>query len=147
MAFEGVREFLQSKAGRWVALGAVGVGLGAGAFSLVSNVGATDAVANARQRVLVDASTGKTFTYELQPGDVFPVRAPSGQQTGFPAESCYWTKDGQVKPEPTYVLLNRHRNQPGPTFCPDCGRLVTENNPGPMPGQAPPPTKAEFEKR
>ena len=76
-----------------------------------------------------------------------PAKAPSGGNTGYPSEKCYWTKDGKIKTEPTYVLLNIYKNSSEPTFCPDCGRLVVSHNPAPVAGRSAPPTKGEYQKR
>ena len=57
----------------------------------------------------------------------------SGKKTGVPAEACYWTADGGTKKNPTWVLLNELAGKPGPTFCPDCNRLVVGHNPAPGP--------------
>ena len=96
-----------------------------------------------RDHVLVDAETGKPFNHELLAGETYPVDAPSGKKAGYPCETCYWTVGGQVKKDPTYVLLNSTVHKPGATFCPDCGRLVIANNPKPANGSPPPPTKAQ----
>ena len=84
----------------------------------------------ASQRIFIDAENGKSFSKEIAEGDTFPMTSPfTGKATGYEAELCYWTKDGQPKTEPTPVLLNEYRNTKGPTFCPDCGRLVVGHNP------------------
>ena len=57
------------------------------------------------------------------------------------------TLGSEAKDKPTPVLLNQYVNKPGPTFCPDCGRLVRMHNPGPAVGVKPPPTKAEYDQR
>lgn len=95
------------------------------------------------ERWFVDASTGQPFQVELKVGMTIPVKAPSGGD-GYPAELCYWTADGGTKSVPTKVLLNSWIGKPGPTFCPDCHRLVVEHNPAPGPGVEPPPTEAEY---
>jgi len=125
-----------------LALGAIGVALYIVKNSLFSSV-----VAAERERVFVDSQTGKAFNHELKLGESIPVDAPSGQKTGYPAELCYWTKDGQPKEEPTAVLLNSWIGKPGPTFCPDCGRMVVLHNPMPVPGMTPPPTQEEYQRR
>lgn len=100
---------------------------------------------DASQRVFIDSETLKPFNYELKLNDTVPVSSPfSGKKTGYPAEMCYWTKDGTIKEEPTPVLLNEAVGKPGPTFCPDCGRLVTAHNPPPQTGATPPPTRDEY---
>lgn len=99
-------------------------------------------------RVFVD-ETGAAFSVKAEPG-VSTVNPATGKQ-GYIAEYCWWTKDGKVNEDkPTYVLLNEYVNRPGPTFCPDCGRLVVAHNPSPrVPGSnmSPPPTKEEYERR
>ena len=85
--------------------------------------------------------TGKPFRHKNQMGETLPILSPySGKNTGIPAEACYWTADGSIKTEPTWVLLNKS----GPTFCPDCGRLVVGHNPKPGPNSTPPPTQQEY---
>jgi hypothetical protein len=96
----------------------------------------------------IDTENGKSFTHKIVEGESPPVLSPfSGRNTGVQAEACYWTADGKTKDEPTWVLLNESVGKPGPTFCPDCGRLVVGHNPPPMAGGKPPPTKAEYEAR
>jgi hypothetical protein len=93
------------------------------------------------------SQTGKVFQHEPKAGERIPVYSPySGSNTGYPAEFCYWTADGQIKSDPTPVLLNLWIGTPGPTFCPDCGRLVVMHNPRPSPGDKPPPTREEYER-
>jgi hypothetical protein len=99
------------------------------------------------ERMYIDASTGKPFQHDLVAGEMIPTKAPSGGKTGYPAEKCYWTKDGKPKTEPTWVLLKSYTGVNEPTFCPDCGRLVVGHNPAPQPGAKPPPTKEEYSKR
>ena len=77
-----------------------------------------------------------------------PVLSPfSGKNTGYPAELCYWTKDGSIKTDPTPVLLNTYIGDNSPTFCPDCGRLVVGHNPRAVAGAHAPPTKQEWESK
>lgn len=99
------------------------------AVSSVSN----GAGAVSRQRVAVDSETGKVFTsYKIKDGDTWPWEHPStGKRTLYPAETCYWTRDGEATLEPTYVLLNEISGKEGPTYCPDCGRQVVAHNPMP----------------
>lgn len=101
----------------------------------------------ANERVFIDSATGKTFPFELSIGDTIPVKAPSGSQTGYPAEKCFWSADGSPKSEPTFVLTEEAKGNPGPSFCPDCGRLVVPHNPPPTEGRKPPPLKSEYEAR
>ncbi|HWP41385.1 MAG TPA: hypothetical protein VNL70_10705 [Tepidisphaeraceae bacterium] len=106
----------------------------------------SEAARLANQRIFVCAQTGKAFSVELRQGLSIPVKSPyTGQPTGYPAELCYWTKDGKPKDEPTAVLMNRWVGKSGPTFCPDCGRLVVGHNPPASPDRKPPPTRQEYE--
>jgi hypothetical protein len=93
----------------------------------------------------VCSETGKSFRHKNEMGETLPIYSPySGKNTGYPGEACFWTADGQIKSEPTWVLLNEAIGKPGPTFCPDCGRLVVGHNPRPKPGAKPPQTQAEY---
>jgi hypothetical protein len=82
--------------------------------------------------VFVCSETYKPFDYTPKAGEKDPVLSPySKKQTGYPAEACYWTKDGKRKSNPTYVILNSRLNKSGDTICPDCGRVVVPHNPMP----------------
>ncbi|MFT3785388.1 MAG: hypothetical protein QM770_04380 [Tepidisphaeraceae bacterium] len=139
-----MREFLRTKAGTaaaWIFTLAL---LGLAGFMIWNFAGSSDGAALLRDRVFICSETGKPFPHSLTVGEEIPVMSPfSGKRTGFPAEKCYWTKDGKTKSEPTAVLLNAYVGKSGPTYCPDCGRLVVPRNPMPSPGVKPPPTKAE----
>ena len=89
--------------------------------------------AGTRTRVAIDAETGDVFMkFHIRDGQSLPWPHPrSGKLTVYPAESCHWTKDGQAKIEPTYVLLNELIGSSDPTVCPDCGRRVVPHNPLP----------------
>jgi hypothetical protein len=105
----------------------------------------SDSLAAAENPLFIDAENGKTFNVKLEAGMQIPVTSPfTGKQTGYKAELCYWTKDGQPKSEPTAVLMNFDIGKSGPTFCPDCGRLVVFHNPVARPGMRPPPTESEY---
>ena len=83
-------------------------------------------MAAANDHMFICSETGKAFEHTIQVGESLPIHSPySGKDTGYPATACYWTADGQIKSEPSWVLLNSYVHKPGPTFCPDCGRLVT----------------------
>jgi len=90
-----------------------------------------------RTRVLIDIETGKLFEgYKIPEGESPPYENPeTGERTLIQAEKCFWTKDDEgnwaAKLEPTYVLLNNYKGEPGPTYCPDCGREVVGHNPAP----------------
>ena len=91
------------------------------------------------------SETGKSFELSVDANTRVPVRSPySGKNTGYPAEFCYWTKEGKLKKDPTFVLLNSYQGIKDPTFCPDCGRLVVAQNPPGIPGDMAPPTKTEY---
>jgi hypothetical protein len=84
------------------------------------------------ERTMICSETLKTYTYVATPDETAPFPSPhSGKRTGWPAEKCYWTKDGKAKLEPTYVLLNEFIGKSGPTLCPECGREVYRHNPMP----------------
>src|ERR1700722_15677672 len=89
----------------------------------------------------VDSTNNKAFKHRNAAGESIPILAPSGQNTGYPAEPCYWNADGSTKTDPTWVILNEQLGKTGPTFCPDCHRLVVGHNPEPGPGVKPPPTQ------
>ena len=137
---------LESRAGKTVAivlfLGGIGVAGYVIKTSFMSSV-----VSAERHRIFVDSVTLQGFTHDLQKGESIPVDAPSGGKTGYPAELCYWTKDGQPKSDPTPVLMNTWIGKPEPTFCPDCGRLVVGHNPPAVAGARPPITREQYEMR
>ena len=117
-------------------------------YQIRSVFGASTAAAYANDRIFVCSETGKAFHVTLNSSVQVPAYSPySGKNTGYPAELCYWTADGKPKAEPTAVLMNSIVGKSGPTFCPDCGRLVVGHNPGAEPGMKPPMTKAEYEAR
>ncbi len=87
---------------------------------------------SANSRVYICAETGRTFVREVEAGETEPVESPfSGKKTAWIAESCYWSRNGSAKVAPSYVLLNERIGRPGPTICPDCGRIVVGHNPRP----------------
>jgi hypothetical protein len=142
-----VRTFFESSAGKAAAVGICLFGLALAVVFVSRSVGDPTA-RNSTDRVFVDAENGKTFYYTLKVGDRVPVKSPySGKNTGFEPERCFWTADGKVKAEPTYVLLNDVLGKDGPTFCPDCKRLVVGQNPVASAGGTPPPTEAEYQQR
>ena len=143
----GLREFLNSPRGKALSLSAVVVMLAVAGLFIWRSLGPSDAEAISRDRIFIDAKTMKPFEHELKVGDTIPTKAPSGGDTGYPAELCYWTKDGKPKDTPTPVLLKSWLGDNGPTFCPDCGRLVVGHNPPAAPGKKPPPTQAEYKPR
>lgn len=141
----GLREFLNSKAGYATSASIILLAIVYLGLSLRSAF--TSEIANAStRRVFVCSETGKAFEVTLKPGMTIPVKSPySGKDTGYEFnEVCGWTADGKVANKPTYVLLNRTVGKPGPTFCPDCNRLVVADNPPAEPDRKPPPTESEY---
>lgn len=143
-----MRAFLSTPLGRCVSVILCLVGLIAIGWSIHSNLGPDPAVSAANNPLFINAETGKVFRCKLTAGMNIPVKCPdTGKETGYEAELCFWTKDGRVKNDPTPVLLNEHKGLPGPTFCPDCGRLVVHHNPMAVEGGRPPPTEREYRGR
>jgi hypothetical protein len=143
---EKLRQFFQTKAGATTAVVVLIISLGVAAFA-VRGVFTTDAESLSSEHMFIDAKTGKVFKSALERGMELPIKAPSGEKTGYPAEKCLWNKDGSVRKDPYFVLLNTYAGKAEPTFCPDCGRLVVPHNPAPRQGSRPPPTQAEYKPR
>ncbi|HEY2589543.1 MAG TPA: hypothetical protein VGI81_27600 [Tepidisphaeraceae bacterium] len=143
---ERIRKWLSSTAGRVAVVVLLLPAIGAAVWSVYSfSQGETDF---ANYKMYICTQTGKAFRHRNEVGESLPIYSPfSGKNTGVPAEACYWTKDGKIKSEPTWVLVKEFDHKPGPTFCPDCGRLVVGHNPYPTPGMHPPPTEAEWNAR
>lgn len=147
-ADSGVREWLNSKGGKYAAAAGVVLAVAVCVFAVRSFLHSIDPIGDTTQRVFVDIETGETFTHRVERGEMVPVESPyTGRKTGFDPERCYWNADGTYKEEPTFVVLNRYKNIKGPTFCPDCGRLVSELNNPPFAGATPPPTEVEYAER
>lgn len=142
---ERFRQFLNTSGGRITGIVLCLVALVVVLMSFRSNLGDTEAEAASTDRIFMCSETGKPFHLTIKPGMMMPVESPySGKKTGYQAALCYWTKDGQLKKDPTPVLMNEFAGKKPPTFCPDCGRLVGPQAPPPMPGVKPPPTEAEY---
>jgi len=96
--------------------------------------GGDSAASVSEQRTVIDAETGELFeNFRIPEGKAFPYDNPkTGKAKLFPAEACFWTKDGKIKDKPTWVLLNEHAGKPGQTVCPDCGHPVKQHNPYPV---------------
>ncbi|HEX8323227.1 MAG TPA: hypothetical protein VF595_04865 [Tepidisphaeraceae bacterium] len=143
-----LRKLLETNVGKFIGMAVVALAVVYAIYTVVSLGGSSEAGRLSSDRVFIDAETGKSFNYTIKIGDSLPVKSPfSGKNTGYEADACYWTKDGKPKTEPTYVLVKERIGQRGPTFCPDCGRLVVGLNPSPGPGVTAPPTAAEFKQR
>lgn len=144
-----IREFLNTPAGRYVSFGVAGLGVLLMGWLVVSQF--TGGIASrSAKRIFIDSNTNEQFQYTLSKGEMIPVPSPhsDGARVGFEAEPCYWTKEGGVKDEPTWVLPKVKVNpDAGPTFCHDCGRLVVPLNPLPLPGTSVPPSETEYKAR
>ena len=118
----------------WMVGGAgamIAIALGLSVWQLMGR--SKDPGVDSRRRVAIDAATGEGFEdFAIRDGDTQPWKSPrTGERTGFPAEACFWTREGGAKLEPTWVLLNQHAGKQGPTLCPECGREVVPHNPVP----------------
>ena len=143
-----LREFFESPTGKKFTVGGVLIALLAIFLSFRSNLGLSSAASIANRRTFVCSKTGKSFELTLKPGMAVPVHSPySGEDTGYPAELCYWTAGGGFSSEPHAVLMNSAIGKPEPTFCSDCGRLVVRHNPRAVEGRSAPPLKQEYSSR
>ena len=141
---EKIRAFLEGDGGKITAVAVLLVGLVVAFFSFRSNL-TNDIARTSARRTYVCGETGKPFAHTLTVGETAPVKSPhSGKKTGYPGVECYWTPDGRIKSEPTWLLLNSTLGKPGPTFCPDCDRLVTPDSTLPVPGETPPPLRSQY---
>ncbi len=92
----------------------------------------TDVGDASKNRLAIDAQSGKTFTVRIIDGERFPWKNPdTGESTLYPVEKCYWTKDGKAKLDPTFVFVKLYAGVNEKTTCPDCGREVRQHNPLP----------------
>jgi hypothetical protein len=142
-----MRDFMASTSGKVLSIAVVGVAALVAAVLVWRSFGAPSEIVDANTRLFVDVKTGKPFRRELKTGMRYPIDAPSGEKTGYPAEACLWNADGSERKEPFAVVLNSELGKPEPTFCTDCGRLVIPHNPAPGPGIKPPPKKEEYTPR
>jgi hypothetical protein len=144
---EGVRGFMQSPVGKGFSIVVSIAALLLGIYVVRAAIQG-DTPGDPNNATYVCSETGKAFKHRNVVGEDVPVLSPyTGRNTGYPGEPCYWTASGQPKDEPTWVLLNETVGKSGPTFCPDCGRLVVAHNPAPEPGMKPPPTQQEYAAR
>jgi hypothetical protein len=139
-----LKQFGQARAGT-AALVVIAIALvGLAAYTVMStlNDGTPDDI---HYTTYICTEAGKPFRHKNRAGETHPIQSPySGKATGVIAEPCYWTADGGMKSEPTWVLLNELVGKSGPTFCPDCGRLVVGHNPRPGAGVHPPARRQEY---
>jgi hypothetical protein len=115
-------------------------------YQLWSSFGAAGPGADTSLRWFVCSETRKPFQKRIELDMTIPVVSPhSGKETGYPAELCFWNKDGTARTsDPTPVLLETYAGGNGPTFCPECNRLVIGHNPPPDPNRRP-PTREEWD--
>lgn len=98
-------------------------------WSSYNNV-ANTAIRSAFLTTMKDSETGEVFKQvDIRLEKNIPFTNPKTKtKTLYPAEECYWTKEGKAKLEPDYVILNERLGKPGRTICPVCGRTVTRSN-------------------
>jgi hypothetical protein len=144
MLVDGIQRATRSAAGKVASVVFIILSLGVG-FYVIRNSLKSDTPDSAFSVTYIDTENGKAFQHRPVAGETSPIVSPySGKNTGVMGEPCYWTASGQPKTDPTWVLLNEAVGKSGPTFCPDCGRLVVGHNPRPAPGRKPPPTQQEY---
>lgn len=136
---------LQGRFGLVAGVVALLLGLGCIYYFVIAGDGQREISQASNSRLYIDEA-GNTFQRRLEVGQEFAATSPAGKKA-FPAELCYWTREGKTKPTPTPVFLVQHIKPGLPTFCPDCGRLVVLMNPAPTEGSTAPPTQAEYEAR
>jgi hypothetical protein len=142
--FNSFREAIATHSGKRIGVGIAMVMIGSAAYLLTRSLKSA-VPEDAYSTTYICTETQKPFRHRNQIGETQPVLSPhSGKNTGVTAESCFWTADGTAKNEPSWVLLEELVGRPGPTFCPECRRLVVPRNPRPAPGAKAPPTKAEY---
>lgn len=93
--------------------------------------------AASRFRTVIDSESGEVFEdFRVALDGMFPyVNPQTGRPTLYPAEACFWNRDGTAKLDPTWVFVRTYADKSaGETVCPDCGRRVVPHNP-------PPPTE------
>ncbi len=96
--------------------------------------GGPDLASESLRREVIDSKTLEVIKdFRIPENSAFPYTNPkTGQRTLFPAERCYYTRDGKVKADPTLVFVKQYENETaGETTCPDCGRAVIRHNPAP----------------
>ncbi|MBC7835079.1 MAG: hypothetical protein H7Y88_08250 [Phycisphaerales bacterium] len=108
--------------------------LASGGLLIARNIGGeSPAGEETRLRDVIDSDTGVILRdYPIKHGSSFPWKNPkTGKNSLYPAERCFWTRDGKAKTEPTLVFVKAYANSDEETLCPDCGRKVVPHNPTP----------------
>lgn len=119
---------------KWAMIGAVVALVAAAAVvALTVDFGAQSPGESSRRRTMIDSQTGELFEeFYVRDGTRPPWKNPStGTETLYPADACYWNRDGTAKLTPTWVFVKERAGIDEDTFCPDCGRLVVPHNPMP----------------
>jgi len=116
--------------------GIVAIALAVMAFAIYSTIKSfrDDPRRMAFYAVVADSESGEVIPQFPLPSDGkgYPAINPkTGKRTIFPAEACFWTKEGKAKLDPNYVILNTWLGKKGPTRCPECGKTVVRGNPMP----------------
>ena len=142
---QGLRGILNGPAGRAITVVFLLAVTGIAGYVCYTYLRQDATAAAVENPFFVDVESGKSFHQRISADLHVPCKSPfTGKDTGYPAELCYWTKDGKPKADPTAVALNETVGKGGPTFCPDCGRLVVHHNPPAVDGGRPPPTRDEY---
>lgn len=139
-----VKQLLQGNTGVIAAVVLLLLGGGAMYWTVFAGDGRSDLAEDNSNIWFVDEA-GQSFKVRLTVG--MSAQIERNGKKAYPAELCFWTKDGKPKTTPTPVLLNSNLGKSEPTFCPDCGRLVVGRNPPAREGANPPPTEAEYKAR
>ena len=109
--------------------------IGSGGLLIARSItGRSEAGEETRLRDVIDAETGAVFRdHPIAHGASFPWKNPqTGKNSLYPAERCFWTRDGTAKLDPTLVFVKSYADPNAEeTLCPDCGRKVVPHNPTP----------------
>lgn len=90
------------------------------AILILTNLpGRSEAGEASRLRTLIDSKTSEVFEdFRIDEDQQPPYANPkTGNRTLYPAEACYWAKDGGAKLTPTYVFLREWIEPDAETMC------------------------------